>query len=383
MKRVLLKAFIIGIIAASTVFVASCQKKNAAASDAGGTAPAASRQAPEVTVRLLTDATGIDDKSFNAAAWRGILEFYGDTWDNPRQRGDSYNVITAQTQDMYIPNIRQATDEGYDLIVTTGFTFADALNQVASQNPAQYYMIVDDSSINLPNVLRAVYAEHEGSYLVGVAAALKADADGIANPRFGFIGGVPGAVITKFEVGYIQGILSVTPNAQIVDYYVNSWGEPALAKTQAKNWYDSGVYAIYSAAGGSGNGTIAQAKEYRAAGRNVWAIGVDSDQHEEGLLPGSTESAVLTSMLKRVETSLVYGLNAVKNRTFRGEEILFDMKAEGVGYSATNPALAADIKNQVEQVKQRIINGEIKVAATYADAKKLPGFPQNLNAKDD
>ncbi|MCL2832911.1 MAG: BMP family ABC transporter substrate-binding protein, partial [Treponema sp.] len=78
------------------------------------------------TVRLLTDATGIDDKSFNAAAWRGILEFYGDTWQNQSKRGSLYDVVTAQTQDMYIPNIRQATDEKYDLILTTGFTFADA-----------------------------------------------------------------------------------------------------------------------------------------------------------------------------------------------------------------------------------------------------------------
>jgi basic membrane protein A len=382
MKRVLFGVCITGILVVSVVFVASCQKKDTGTSGAGNT-PSAEQQAAGVTVRLLTDATGIDDKSFNAAAWRGILEFYGDTWQNTRQRGTAYDVVTAQTQDMYIPNIRQATDEGYDLIVTTGFTFAEALNTVASQNRNQKYMIVDDSSINLPNVLRAVYAEHEGSYLVGVAAALKARADGISNPRFGFIGGVPGAVITKFEVGYIQGVLSVIPDAPIVDYYVNSWGEPALAKTQAKNWYDNGVYIIYSAAGGSGNGTIAQAKEYRAAGRNVWAIGVDSDQHEEGLLPNSTESAVLTSMLKRVETSLVYALNAVKNNTFRGEEIIFDMKADGVGYSTTNSTLTQDIRNQVEEAKQRIVSGQIKVAATYAEAKKLPGFPQNLNALDD
>jgi basic membrane protein A len=176
-------------------------------------------------------------------------------------------------------------------------------------------------------------------------------------------------------------VLSVIPNAEIVDYYVNSWGEPGLAKTQAKNWYDSGVYAIYSAAGGSGNGTIAQAKEYRAAGRNVWAIGVDSDQHEEGLY-NATESAVLTSMLKMVETSLVYALNAVKNNIFRGEVITFDMKADGVGYSTTNPALSPDIIRQLEEIKQKIIDGQIRVAATNAEAKKISGFPQNLKAMD-
>ena len=370
MKKRVVFCLLLGVIIAASVFFGACSKKPAApVVDAG------------ITVRLLTDATGIDDKSFNAAAWRGILEFYGDTWQNQSKRGKSYEVVTAQTQDMYIPNIRQATDEGYDLIVTTGFTFADALETVAGMNPKQQYMIVDVDWVNLPNVMQATYAEHEGSYLVGVATALKAKADNIANPRFGFIGGVPGSVITKFEVGFVQGVLSVLPNAQIVDYYANDWGRPDLAKTQAKNWYDSGVYAIYSAAGGTGNGTIAQAKEYRAAGRNVWAIGVDSDQHEEGLY-NSTESAVLTSMLKRVETSLIYALRSVQNKTFKGEVIVFDLKADGVGYSSTNTAMSAAIKTELEQVKQKIISGQIKVAPTHAEARRLPGFPQNLQARD-
>ncbi|MDR0387780.1 MAG: BMP family ABC transporter substrate-binding protein [Treponema sp.] len=363
-------------IAAAILILAACNKS------APAPAVSAAQAGGGVTVRLLTDATGIDDKSFNAAAWRGILEFYGDTWENPRQRGTLYEVITAQTQDMYIPNLRQATDEGYDLIVTTGFTFADALTEVAGDSPDQQYLIVDVDWVNLPNVMQAVYAEHEGSYLVGVAAALKAQADGMVNPRFGFIGGVPGATITKFEVGYVQGILSVFPDAGIVDYYVNDWGRADLAKTQAMNWYDSGVYAIYSAAGASGNGAIAQAKQHREAGKNVWAIGVDSDQYEEGRY-SDTESAVLTSMIKRVETSLIYSLNAVKNNAFKGEIITFDVKADGVGYSSANPALTEDIVDEIERVKAQIISGEISIAATNAEAKKLPGFPQDLKALDD
>jgi basic membrane protein A len=365
------KLLIMCLIVISIVLV-SCQRRNAAQTTSGN-----------ITVRLLTDATGVDDKSFNAAAWRGILEFYGDSWDNPRHRGVDYGWVTAINQEIYVPNLRQATDEGYDLIIATGFTWSDAVDTVAADNPHQKYMIVDVDWLQSPNVMQAVYSEHEGSYLVGVAAALKALEDGIINPRFGFIGGVAGAVITKFEVGYVQGILSVIPNAQIVDYYVNSWGEPGLAKTQAMNWYDSGVYAIYSAAGGSGNGTIAQAKEYRAAGRNVWAIGVDSDQFEEGIFNNAGESAVLTSMLKRVESSVLYALNAVKNTNFSGRVITFNLKADGVGYSTTNPALSKDIVEKIEIVKEQISNGQITVAPTLAEAMRLPGFSQNLRAIDD
>ena len=351
-----------------------CEKKTAAP-------PKARTAGDEVTVCLLTDDSGIDDKSFNAAAWRGILEYYGDTWANPGKKGVWYNFITAETQDRYIPNLRQATDEGFDLIVAAGFTWAEPLAEVAAGNPHQKYLIVDVGGLESSNIMQAVYAEHEGSYLVGMAAALKAQEDGIRNLRFGFIGGVPDPTITKFEVGYIQGILSVIPDAQVIDYYVNSWSEPALAKTQAKNWYDAGVYAIYSAAGSSGNGTIAQAKEYRAVGRNVWAIGVDSDQYVEGLYT-ETLSAVLTSMLKKVESSMTYALEAVKDGTFSGEVINFDLVKGGVDYSASNSVLGTNIAVRLETAKQRIINGEISVAATYAEAKQLPGFPQNLKAID-
>ena len=362
------KIICVGLIALIAVSVAFA----AAGKEGGG--------AGGPTVRLLTDSSGVDDKSYNAAAWRGILEFYGDTWNNPAKRGKLYDYIISQTQDMYVPILQQATDEGYDLIVATGFTWDNAVSDAAKKNPKQKYMIVDVDYLDGANILQTAYTEHEGSFLVGAAAALKAKEDNIANPRFGFIGGVPNPVIAKFEVGYVQGILYVLPNAQVVEYYVNSWAEPALAKTQAKNWFDSGVYIIYSAAGGSGNGTIAQAKEERLAGKNVWAIGVDSDQFEEGIYRGN-ESAVLTSMIKRVETSLIFGLNAIKNNTFKGEKHVFNLKEDGVGYAATNSALSRNIVNELESIKAKIVSGQIKVAETLEESKRLPGFPQNLKAE--
>lgn len=267
MKKLILVSAAV-LLTAAVMFV-GCNKKTAAST--------------QPTVRLITDATGIDDKSFNAAAWRGILEFYGDTWENQKNRGKLYDVVTCQTQDMYVPNLKQAADKGYDLIITTGFTFANAVGEVAPLYPDQKFMIVDVNWVNKPNLAEYVYSEEQGSFLVGAAAALQAEAEGVKNPKFGFIGGVPGATITKFEMGYIQGIRAVLPNAEIVDYYANDWGAPEKAKAQAKNWYDSGVTTIFSAAGGTGNGTIAQAKEYRVQGKKVWAVGVDSDQYEEGV----------------------------------------------------------------------------------------------------
>ena len=337
---------------------------------AGGGKDAAVSDSGKPTIRLLTDATGIDDKSFNAAAWRGIVQFYGDTLDNTAHRGSHYDVVTAQTQDMYIPNLRQAADEGYDLIVVTGFTFADALNQVAPQYPDQKFAIIDVDYVLHPNVIDFIYSEEQGSYLVGLAAALQAKEDGIQNPKFGFIGGIPGATITKFEVGYIQGIRSVFPDAEIVDYYANDWGKPELAKAQAKNWYDNGVYCIFSAAGGTGNGTIAQAKEYRLAGRNVWAIGVDSDQFEDGIYDGKN-SAVLTSMIKRVENSTIKALTDIENGTFTGGVVKMTMADKGVDYSTANPALSKSVIAEVEKAKTEIINGNIKIYAVPLQGHRL------------
>jgi basic membrane protein A len=368
-------------LAAGLVILGSCQKKPEPVPVQAAPPAQVQQVEKQVTVRLLTDATGIDDKSFNAAAWRGILEFYGDTWNATSKRGTLYDVVTAQTQDMYVPNLRQAVDEQYSLIVATGFTFADSVTEVATDSPDQNFLIVDVDWINLPNVLNIVFAEQEGSYLVGAAAAFKAQADGIVDPKFGFIGGIASPTITKFEVGFILGVLSVLPNAQFVEYYANDWGRPDLAKTQAKNWFDSGVYAIYSAAGGTGNGAIAQAKEYRLQGKNVWAIGVDSDQFEEGLFNDS-DSAVLTSMLKRVETALIYTLNAVQKDAFTGEIISLGLKEDGVGYATTNEkALTQDIVSQVDAVKQQIVSGQIKVVPSLEEAKAVPNFPQDIKCQ--
>lgn len=337
----------------------------------------------KVTIRLLTDATGIDDKSFNAAAWKGIVQYYGESVDNAKSRGKYYDVVTAQTRDMYLPNLKQTSDEEYSVIVVSGFTFADSLRDVATLYPDQKYAIIDVDWVNLPNIMQYSFREDQGSYLVGVAAALKAIEDGVKNPKFGFIGGVPGAVITKFEMGYVQGIRSIFPNAEIVDYYANDWGKPELAKAKAKSWYDSGVYAIFSAAGGTGGGTIAMAKEYRSQGKNVWAIGVDSDQYEDGLYTDS-KSAVLTSMIKRVDSALLDLLQRLEKDNFEGNGVIqLDLAHNGVDFSTTNSELSESIAKKVDQVKKDIISNKINVVSTYKEALSKNLASKGLSALDD
>ena len=348
---------------------------------AGGAAEAASSSSSgQIKAILLTDATGIDDKSFNAAAWRGILAFYG---DNGEGRGTLYENVTAQSEDDYLPNLKNAAEQDWDLIITTGFTWAEATQEAAALYPDQKFIIVDvDYLTKTDNLIQYIYEEEQGSYLVGVAVATQAKEDGITSPKFGFVGGVAGATITKFEIGYIEGIKSVFPDAEIVDYYVNSWGDPAAAKTAAKSMYDSGVYCIFAAAGGSGLGVINQAKEERLAGKNVWAIGVDSDQYEDGVYAEGS-SAVITSMLKMVENSTLDALNKVADGTWQGGVVTQNMANEGVGYSTANSELKASAIAAADQAKADILSGRIVVNKTYAASRAAGLAPAGLAAIDD
>lgn len=334
-----------------------------------------------LTVLLVNEGSGIDDRSFNAAAWRGITSFFGDTPENTTYRGRFYNDLFSSTADERMPNVRLASEQGVDLIIATGFTFAEPVYVVSADFPNQRYLIID-SFVDRANVASALFAEHEGSFLVGAAAALKAIEDGIVNPSFGFIGGMAGPVITRFQVGFVQGVRSVLPNAEIHEFYANAWGAPQLAMTQAQQWYNSGVYAIFTAAGGTGMGAIVQAREARVAGQNVWVLGVDSDQHEDGIYNNAGNSAVLTSMIKKVETPVLYTLNRLRHTEFQGGLTVYDLAMDGVDIARSNPALGPAILAQIDTMRAQIIGGQIQVISTVAQAQALGLLGANTAARD-
>lgn len=364
----------LGLLMTSIALLFSCgtSAKNKAGLDGSG----------DITTILVDEGSGIDDRSFNQSAWKGITSYYGDTPENPTKKNVLYKEIYAATPDIRLPNVRLASDEAPDLIVATGFTFASVIKEVAMEYKNQSYLMIDDNSFSLPNVRSVVFAEQEASYLVGMAIALKAKEEGVTEPKFGFIGGIPGPVLTRFEVGYVQGILSVLPNAQFFDYYANDWAKPELGKVQAKAWYDAGVYAIFTAAGSTGNGAISQAKEYRDMGKNVWVIGVDSDQYEDGLYGDLSQSAVFTSAIKRVDITTLDTLNRIKDGSFKGETVIYSLKDGGVDYSTRNSSLNSNIIKLVNAAKEDIKSGKVKVFATYESAVKSGNFPNTLKAVD-
>ena len=339
MKRRVLLALLI-----PAILLAGCQKK------------AEAPKAPAFRVGLVTDVGGIDDKSFNQGTWEGIKRFGA---ENGLAEGQGIKYLQSTAEADYVPNLATFADEKLDLIVAPGFLFAKAMGEVADKYPQQKLMIIDDSSVNKPNVVCAVFAEHEGSFLVGVAAGLKAKADG--KKVVGFIGGMQFPLIEKFQAGFEQGVKAVYPEAKILIDYAGAFDKPDVGQALAQKQFNAGAYVIFHAAGGSGNGMIKEAKERSEKGDVRWGIGVDKDQYQDGVY--GDKSAVLTSMMKRVDVAAYEVSKLTMGGKFPGgTTMVFNMKNAGVGIPAKNPNLSDDIIAKVKEYEGKIASGELAVS---------------------
>jgi basic membrane protein A len=355
MKKFLALALAIMLVASMAVGCAKPAETTTAAPAATTAAPAATTAAPVeasgMTLGLVTDVGGIDDKSFNQGTWEGVLRFAQE--NNLPQ--SAYKFIQSSTDADYITNLSTFADDELDLIVAPGFLFFDAMTEVATSFPNQKFLLID-SVVDLPNVASAVFAEHEGSFLVGVAAALKAQEAG--KDTVGFLGGMDFPLIGKFEAGFEQGVAAIDPNMKVLVEYAGDFGNAAIGQTLAAKMYDSGAYAIYHAAGGTGNGLIKEATDRVKNGQDVWAIGVDKDQYDDGLVDAS-KSVVLTSMMKRVDVAAYEVAVMVKEGTFNGGVQVFSLANDGVGIPAVNPNLTAEWVAKIEDLAGKVKSGEI------------------------
>ena len=312
--------------------------------------------APSFRIGLVTDLGGIDDKSFNQGTWEGVVRF-AKTLN--LVQGTGYKYLQSSAEADYVPNLSTFADEKLDLIVAPGFLFEQAMGEVADKYPNQKMLLID-AVVAKPNVASAVFAEHEGSFLVGVAAGLKAKADG--KNTVGFIGGMQFPLIERFQAGFEQGVKAVFPEARILVDYAGDFGAPDKGQALAQKQYNAGAYIIFHAAGGTGNGMIKEAKERSEKGDIRWAIGVDKDQYTDGAY-GSGKSAVLTSMMKRVDVAAHDVAKMVHEGKFPGgQTLVFSLANDGVGIPATNPNLSADVVAQVKEFGQKIATGALKVS---------------------
>jgi basic membrane protein A len=302
------------------------------------------------TVGLLYDITGRGDKSFNDAAAAGLdqaVEEFGVVPSESTPTGDGDRA----------ERMNGLIDQGNELIIGVGFLWGDAITAGAEANPDISFAIID-SVVELPNVASLTFAEHEGSFLVGAAAALKSQTG-----KLGFIGGVENDLIKRFEAGFTAGATAVNPDIEVLVSYISQppdftgFNDSAKGKEIAAAQYADGADVIYSAAGASGLGAFEAAAEAGAPGE-VWAIGVDSDQYN--LVSPELQPYILTSMLKKVDVAVYETAKAFAEGNFQAGIQTFDLAADGVGYS-TSGGFVDDIADQLDEFKQQIIDGEIEV----------------------
>jgi basic membrane protein A len=296
---------------------------------------------------IAFDTGGRGDGTFNDSAAAGGDKAKTDL-------GIELKELEATVDEDRKANLELLAGDGAKVVVGVGFMFTDPMTEIAAANPDITFGIVD-SVVEAPNVKSLVFAEEQGSFLVGAAAALKCGCD-----KIGFIGGQEIDLIKKFEAGYTAGAKQINPDITVEVKYLgpagdnSAWGNVAGAKEIASGWYADGVEVVYTAAGGSGAGTIEAAIE---AGK--WAVGVDSDQY---LTAGSDDAkkVILTSMLKRVDVAVYETIKAVKNGDTKGGINVFDLKNDGVGY-ATSGGYIDEFKDQLDALKKDIVDGKITV----------------------
>jgi basic membrane protein A len=310
-------------------------------------------------VGLAFDIGGRGDASFNDSAAAGLDKAVADIGVK-KENTKELSASDQESEDSKLTRLRQLAQEGNNPVVAVGFGYTDATVKIAAEFPTTQFAVVDGFAENAPtNITWLGFAEQEGSFLVGVIAALKSKSCTI-----GFVGGVNVPLIQKFQAGFEQGVTTVAPDAKIVSKYITEAGDftgfadPPKGQVAAKGLIDQGADVVYHAAGASGKGVFAAAKE-----ANVMAIGVDSDQYNQKTV-ADYKDVIITSMLKRVDVAVFDYISAVASNNLAGLPPVFDLKVDGVGYSTSGGKIDDDTKSWVEAYKEQIIDGKIKVKTT-------------------
>ncbi len=314
-----------------------------------------------VKVGFVTDTGGIDDKSFNQGSWEGIVKWAEENGYST-ENGKCIGYVQSNAEADYVPNLSSMAEQGYDLVIAAGNLFKDAMDQVSQQFPNTKFFIIDEV-VEESNVVSGMFAAEQSSYLVGVAAAMQAKAEG--GDTVGFVGGMDLELIKAFQAGYEQGVWSVDPAMKVMVDYAGSFSDASKGSSLAEKQYGAGAKVIYHAAGGTGAGVIKTAMEKAEKGESAWVIGVDRDQYDDGKYGDGSKSIILTSALKKVDVATYSVAKSVSDNAFEGgKTLMFDLVNDGVGFPAENPNLSEDIIKAMEAAQQDIKDGKVEVSAT-------------------
>ncbi|MFN3646761.1 MAG: BMP family protein [Gemmobacter sp.] len=303
---------------------------------------------------LIFDLGGKFDKSFNEAAYNGAQKWAQET-------GGTYKELEMQSAAQRVQFARRMAESGANPIVVMGFQNMATLEEVAPDYPDTRFVLID-GVVDAPNVRSVLFTEHEGSYLVGMLAAMASKTGTVS-----FVGGMDIPLITAFACGYAQGAKAVNPDVKVIVNYTGdtpaAWNDPVKGGEIAKAQISQGSDVVFAAAGGTGLGVL-----QAAADAGVLSIGVDSNQNH--LHPGK----VLTSMLKRVDNAVYQAFK--DGPGLETGIVVMDLKAEGVGYALdeNNAALISDeMKAKAEEARAAITSGALKVH-DYRTDSTCPAF---------
>lgn len=306
--------------------------------------------ADEIKPAIVFDMGGRHDKSFNEGIDHGAMKFQ-------KESGVKYSAQEVTNEAQREQFLHQYASKGYDPILAVGFAQADALTKVAKEFPKVHFAIID-AVVDLPNVQSIVFKEQEGSFLVGILAAMKSTTGTV-----GFVGGMDIPLIRKFECGYAQGAKYANPNVKVLMNMTGTtpaaWNDPVKGGELAKSQIEQGADVVYAAAGGTGVG-VYQA----AADAGKFAIGVDSNQNY--LQPGH----MLSSMVKRVDVATEDTFKAAKAGTWKPGVLVLGLKEDGVDAAfdkENEPLVSKEMRAKVAQARKDIISGKIKVHDYMAD----------------
>jgi basic membrane protein A and related proteins len=298
----------------------------------------------EFTPAIVFDMGGKFDKSFNEAAYNGAERFKKDTGIAYREFEVTHETQREQAQ-------RTMARRGAQIVVGIGFAQASPIEKVAKEFPGTKFTIID-GVVDLPNVQSIVFKEHEGSFLVGMAAAMASKTG-----KVGFVGGMDIPLIRKFALGYEEGARYVNPKIEIFQNMTgttpSAWNDPTRGGELARSQFERGADVVYAAAGATGLGVLQAAKD-----RGKLAIGVDSNQNH--LQPGT----VLTSMIKRVDLAVYDAFKSARDGTWKPGRRALGVADNGVGYAIdqyNRRLITPEMERRLTQARADIIAGKIKV----------------------
>ena len=314
--------------------------------DAGASSDTTAAPASDVTVGLVSDIGKFNDRSFNPSALEGLERAEAEL-------GVEGTPVESRAAGDYIPNLATLARDDTSLIIGVGFLMADAINTAAKQFPDTSFAIVDFPQAALKdkptNVRGLTFATNENSYLVGYLAAKMAERQG-GKQVISAVGGQEIPTVTIFIAGYEAGAKAANPDITVLKDYSQEFVQQAKCKELALDQLAKGSQVVFQVAGQCGLGALSAAAE-----QDVWGVGVDRDQSDLG-------PHILTSAVKRVDTSVYDSIQSVVDDAFAGgEDQTFDLANDGVALGKMSPEVPQELIDELDGLKQQIIDGEITV----------------------